>query len=853
MPAMFLALAAFVLMPGTALAATPAPPPGHMQATVTAPFPDGIRLDVPRELAPPRAPFTPPEDAASLAWAVEVLRAGAAEEPGREELDTLASDDLPATGALGAVRVRLGAAGAVGAGEDSAHSPTPEDARQARDILRRDAEARRPYLAAWGLADVTHPFFGADPSGRADSTKAIQKAVEFARDQQLACYFPSGTYLVSGTIDCVQNLYLRSDKLIGGAPLFPCVLLGDRTPGQPRPRLVLAQSSPGFADPGNPRPVVHFWARGHPRSKQGTRGHQSNINYNQVLSGIDIEIRPGNPGAVGVEHIGAQGSSVQDVAIDCGEGYAGLITGLGAGGSMAGVRVTGGEVGIEVPYSESSPTMAGITLLHQRRAAIVYEGAQALSAVGVSILKEDPRPAIVTRETPHQAHKGQICLTDSAIQFTGEPGTAVATNDSLYLLNVYVNNAVAVASTASGPALAGEPGEWLRVREFALPLQPRPFQNIRYASVAYVDGRPAVGLAPLLTPGAAPPPDLQARHRWPADLATWQTPGAANVKAGYGARGDGKADDTAAIQRALDENDVVFLPKGYYRITQTLQLHDGSRLVGPGRHLAWIVVTRDEGDFASRAAPAPMLRTAKGPEADNQLNMFGLFVPRERSGTYALQWDCGQRSLFKDVTLRSNPLMGFARAAEAPRWDHPLVQATGGGKWYGFYHMSAREQGRNFRHLLINRGNNTFGEQGNQNGPLRIYHLNVEHARSLANAEITNSRDVAIYGMKVEGNVAALRIDHSADVLVLGYGGNASALPGKALFLVESSTDYILSNLVEFPRIDRGTKKSAFGVGVHPDKWHMVSESGPALGVINLPPRDRPVLYRRGEPSALKE
>jgi hypothetical protein len=55
----------------------------------------------------------------------------------------------------------------------------------------------------------------------------------------------------------------------------------------------------------------------------------------------------------------------------------------------------------------------------------------------------------------------------------------------------------------------------------------------------------------------------------------------------FGAKSDGNTDDTGAFQAALDSANIVgakvFVPKGIYRITQTLLLEDGVSLIGEGQ------------------------------------------------------------------------------------------------------------------------------------------------------------------------------------------------------------------------------------------------------------------------------
>ncbi len=81
-----------------------------------------------------------------------------------------------------------------------------------------------------------------------------------------------------------------------------------------------------------------------------------------------------------------------------------------------------------------------------------------------------------------------------------------------------------------------------------------------------------LALAPAAQP--APPQSIPAA----GDEFVGPFPSWSRVTTGYGAKGDGVTDDTAAIQRALDDlgrdgrPPVLFLPAGTYRITRTLSV-----------------------------------------------------------------------------------------------------------------------------------------------------------------------------------------------------------------------------------------------------------------------------------------
>ena len=113
--------------------------------------------------------------------------------------------------------------------------------------------------------------------------------------------------------------------------------------------------------------------------------------------------------------------------------------------------------------------------------------------------------------------------------------------------------------------------------------------------------------------------------------------------------------------------------------------------------------------------------------------------------------------------------------------------------------------------------------------------------------ELRNARNVSIYGVKGEYNQPIIWIRDCDHIRVLGYGGNAAAHEGQALFVIERTPNFLLANLMDSPRMPQGIPNTFFaGDGVDPHHWHMVVERTATGELIRTPPLDRPVLYKRG-------
>lgn len=698
---------------------------------------------------------------------------------------------------------------------------------RARHVLEAYSD---PLVADLGYLDATKAPYAADPTGQADATAAIRLAIEDARDAQLTCYLPAGTYRVSDTIVGTEGVILwdhwphegHADPWVAERSFYyPCIIAG---PAQgARAKIRLADNAPGFDDPKHPKPVVFFWARDSTDKPDVVR---HNISFNQQIRHLDFDLGEGNPGAVAIRHRGAEGSTIEDVAIRAAGAFAGIHDAPGSGGAIHGVSVTGGQYGLYITGAQPSPLVSDVTLCDQTEYAILYAERGPLTIVGANI-----EGAGIIGKKPASPWDGAISIVDSVIRLK-HGDAAIRSERSLVLENVHVHNAPTIASVDDFPPLTEQPSGWTHVRRYAVGgrvTYPKTLGGIRRREEVWCDGE-ALGARAEAGPTQGPPPDqLLGPHRRPRED-SWNDPGTSNARSEpFGANGDGIADDTAAIQAAIDAGKPVFLPKGVYRISSPLTLGPGTRLFGCSA-LGTVITPIDGAPaFADPNNPQPLIDTANEPHASTRLELLTLELPVRNPCVYALRWRAGHNSLVRNVYPIRTPWH-----PDAPSYGIPMVriEGQGGGRWYTQTLLHWWSQLPPYRHLLV---------QGTRQ-PLRFYHLQPQHARGLAQVEMRDCKNIDIFSMKSEGDVPMLWLQDCRNVRVFGVGGIIAPFPGQPIICMERCNDVLLANVQ--PQIADASRWSALGIQFDPKRWFILRDDERQLGAL-----ESFALWMRGDPT----
>jgi hypothetical protein len=658
-----------------------------------------------------------------------------------------------------------------------------------------------------GLLSIAH--YGADPTGEADATAAIQQALFEARDYGYVVYVPSGTYRLTDTlsINMVAHFRERAQKWA------PIVNTANAIIGQtdgPRPVFRLDDNASAFSEPANPKPMVDIWQHNTPEVDLALRERHfgQSWGFHQTFRNINLDLGHGNRGAVGISINGAQGSSLEDVEIQARDGYAGVWSIPGRSMGAVNVTVRGGQYGIYLHRNNQS-ILVGCKLIGQSKLALrVSYNMTPQTLVGFHIEKESG-PILQLSRGGNQAGEN-FAFYDGTIVITGDSDRPIIDNragKSLYLRNVYVRGAKTVVDSPD-PLTVDDADGWQRLEEYAY-----ADRGGDHPAFMLIDGEQSQRTISRVSPAGAPPDDLISQHTW-EKLPSFKDDDTVSVKdSSFGAKGDGKTDDTAAIQKAIDTHEKVFLPAGMYAISQPLRLRKDTKLFGLALKNTAIV----QADSWKPTQEVAMITTPSSKESTAYLADFmfrSQIVELEHDYVTMLDWKLGGDAMVRMIRWH---YMDWLPKAPG-NWDanpisHVRFSGDAGGRWYMIDALRGHSQ--RVRHPDIRLV--TFE---NTKQPITFYGLNLEHNEGDTHLEAIDSANIRIFAVKVENREKPIMTFRNCEnVFFSSNGGHARMGEGEAAYNVIDSKNVVLSMIFGGADGKRGYNPEGYVVR-HQDSDH---------------------------------
>ena len=483
-----------------------------------------------------------------------------------------------------------------------------------------------PEPGGWGEGKSVYPQRPDDPEavyftpekwgirndGKTDVSAALQQAINEVKTQHNfgILFIPEGTYLITKTI------YIpRAVRLIGY--------------GQRRPEILLGRNSPGFqapdtADKGQGRYMLWFTnslsAPGQPVYDAGASTFYS------ALSNVDLRIEEGNPSAVALRTHFAQHSFISHVDIHTGSGKAGLYD---VGNEMEDVRFFGGEYGIYT--TKPSPgwqyMMVDTWFEGQRKAAIRTREA------GLTIVRMHVRQVPVVIDIDSNYHE-KLFMEDCQWDNITGPAIIISNENNAFnqvsLRNIDCRDVpVLIRYRLSRRQVPGT-GPLYKVRNFMDGLQ----MTDPAADPSYATTRDLQSVGTFPAPVQKDIPDVPGMDTW------------INLRS-LGAKGDGETDDTRVIQEAIDRYPVIYIPQGWYRVSQTIRLRPNTVLIGLNPIGTQIRIADNTAAFGGFGPARPLLETSKG--GMNMVSGIGLSTGARNPRAVACKWMAGAGSYMNDV------------------------------------------------------------------------------------------------------------------------------------------------------------------------------------------------------------
>jgi hypothetical protein len=595
--------------------------------------------------------------------------------------------------------------------------------------------------------------------GKADDTQAIQAAIDKAAGPGRRggiVFLPSGRYRISRTI-----LVWPGVRIYGVGPTRPVLVLGDNTPGFQKGvanMVAFTGARRGqFGPVPVPVPTIVPFDKTVADANSGT--------FYSAMSNIDVQIGAGNPAAAAIRFRVAQHAFLSHMDFHLGSGFAGVYQ---AGNYIQDVHFYGGRYGIVT--EKTSPawqfTVIDCTFEGQRSAAIREHEA------GLTMVNDTIRDVPVGIDID-QGYSDEFWGKNIRFERVGKAGIVISNENSVNT-EIGFDNALAADTPVfarfreSGREIGGK-GRFYRVKAFSHGL-----------AVAAVGQMGHIATKTDMAAMSAMPPQGAPAIRPLPPVSAW-----ANAR-DLGVKGDGKTDDTAALQHAIDTHRVVYLPVGLYKVSDTIHLRPDSVLIGLQPNLTEIFLANSTKGYTGVGPAKPLVQSAVG--GDAIFFGVGLFTGTINPRATGLLWMAGANSLLEDVKFQlalgtafpsrtafsafnaaqtaTRTISDFFNTKPTPRWDgqYPSLWVThgGGGTFLGCWSPD------------------TFAGAGfyisDTSTPGHAYEMSVEHhvrneivLDHVANWEFLAPQTEEEY--RESGNAASLVISNSHNILIANYHG----------------------------------------------------------------------------------
>lgn len=441
--------------------------------------------------------------------------------------------------------------------------------------------------------------------GKSDVTAALQEAInQVKREKNFGILFlPEGSYRISKTIQIPSSV-----RLIGYGKKRPVIYLGANTPGYQTTQNYMIWFTGGLAPEG----------REPSDANAGT--------FYSAVSNVDFRIEKGNPQAIAIRSHFAQHSFTNHCDIQIGEGKAGIYD---VGNELEDMKFYGGEYGIiSSRTSPGWPIMMVDTYFEGQKKAAVYSKEVGFAVVGMHV-KNAPVAFEMANDLADRLH-----VENSLWENISDAGVQVSvvgnTFSQLNLVNVLCKNVpVLVDYVQSGKKVDVKEKQY-RVGEFTYGLV---YDDLNATS----DFREICRIEPVSKVPAKLEKDLP---MLPA-MGEW-----VNIR-DLGAKGDGETDDTEVFEKAISQHKNIYVPQGWYRLTRTLKMAPGTKLIGLHPFGTQFVLKESESAFSGFGSPVPLVESSEG--GDDILNGIGINTGAYNYRAVGCKWMAGEKAYLNDV------------------------------------------------------------------------------------------------------------------------------------------------------------------------------------------------------------